>query len=453
MDESSSLPLPSLKSRQLRSHLREMQHNPLGFLMKMQEAYGDVVCFMPGKRSTCWINHPEGIRRVLQDNSSNYTDETIQYNLRSTITGKGLLPADDPLLVCQRDRRQPVFSHPNPAALEQIVIPPVDRLLERWQTASQNSTLLDINSEMMHLALEVAVRALFSFDLSDPTSHLTANIRTILDEINHRVRHPVGLAKFFLTPRNLKSHGALSALDAAIYNLIAERRQNDQHNEDMLDALINTRDEETGQPVTDKQIRDEVITLLIAIHETVSSTLTWGWYLLARNPVIWERMRAEIVQVLERRTPRTRDLLELVYTGWVLNETMRLYPPVWLTTRQTIQPDEILRHRVDPETLIILSPYTVHRHPKFWEEPRRFAPMRFSAEHVAKRPPYAYIPFGGGSRPCVEDTFTLTGTHLILARITQHFRLLMPPESASIQAEALVTLRPRGGLPMHVAAL
>ncbi|NPV76675.1 MAG: cytochrome P450 [Anaerolineae bacterium] len=453
MDESSFPPYPpGLKGHQLLPHLREMQRNPLSFLMRLQESFGDVVFFEAGKRRACWINHPEGIKRVLQDNSGNYTKDTIQYNMLSTITGKGLLTSDGPLWFRQRRLEQPAFSRQRLAALDQIVLPAVDRLLERWQTAAQNSALLDVDSEMMRLTLEVVGKALFSIDLSDSASRLTAATLTVLDDIVHRVRHPIGLPRFFPTPRNLKFHAALSTLDATIYNLIAERRQNHQRSEDMLGILLTARDEETGQPMSEKQIRDEVITLLIAGHETVASALTWGWYLLAENPLVWERMRAEIAQVLNRRPPKTDDLQDLVYTGWVFDETLRLYPPAWLITRKATQTDEILGYRVDPETLIILSPYTIHRHPKFWEEPGRFAPIRFSPGHEAKRPRYAYIPFGGGPRLCIGNNFALTEARLVLARIAQHFRLFLP-ESAEIKMDALVTLRPHGGLPMRVDSL
>lgn len=453
MDESSPLPYPpGLKSRQLLPHLREMQRDPLRFLMKMQETFGDVVFFEAGKRRACWINHPEGIKRVLQDNSGNYTKDTIQYNTLSTITGRGLLTSDGPLWLRQRRLEQPAFSSQRLAALDQIVIPSVDRLLERWQTASKNNVLLDIDSEMMRLTLEVVGKALFSIDLSDSASRLAAATLTVLDDIVHRVRHPIGLPRSFPTPRNLKFHAALSTLDAVIYDLIANRKENDHPGEDMLGILLRARDEETGQPVAEKQTRDEVMTLLIAGHETVASALTWGWYLLAKNPLVWERMRAEIAQVLDQRAPKTGDLQDLIYTGWVFDETLRLYPPAWLITRKTTQADEILGYRLDPETLIILSPYTIHRHPKFWEEPARFAPVRFSPDHETKRPRYAYIPFGGGPRLCIGNNFALIEARLILARITQHFRLLLP-ESTEIKVDALVTLRPHGGLPMRVVTL
>lgn len=453
MDETGSLPYPpGLKGFQLQLHLRQMQRDPLDFLIKTREAFGDVVLFEKGKRRVCWINHPEGIRRVLQDNSSNYTGETIQYNLGAAITGKSLMTSDDPLCFGQPQLDPPAFSHQHPAALDQIINPLVDRLLERWQTAAQNNAILDIESEMMRLTLEVIGKALFSIDLSNPDDRLTAAASTVLNDLTRRTRRLIALPQIFLTPRSVKYQAALSALDATIYNLIAERKQSASKARDMLDLLLHARDKETGQPMSEKQLRDEALTLLVAGHEMVASALTWGWYLLAENPLVWERMRAEIGQVLDRRTPITGSLQDLIYTGWVFDETLRLYPPVWLFTRKAIRTDEVSRHRVDPETLMVLSPYTIHRHPGLWEEPHRFSPMRFSPDQGAKRPPYAYIPFGCESHRCIANIFALNEARLILSRITQHFRLLLP-ENTSIKVNALITLRPHGGLPMRVIAL
>jgi len=277
--------------------------------------------------------------------------------------------------------------------------------------------LLDIDSEMMRLTLEVVGKALFSIDLSDSASRLAAATLTVLDDIVHRVRHPIGLPRSFPTPRNLKFHAALSTLDAVIYDLIANRKENDHPGEDMLDILLRARNEETGQPVAKSNAMSH--DLLMRPRDGCHAS-EWG-VSPGKNPKRLGRMRAEIAQVLIKRAPKNRRPARPDYTGWVFDETLRLYPPAWLITRKTTQADEILGYRLDPETLIILSPYTIHRHPKFWEEPARFAPVRFSPDHETKRPRYAYIPFGGGPRLCIGNNFALIEARLILARITQQF--------------------------------
>jgi cytochrome P450 len=213
--------------------------------------------------------------------------------------------------------------------------------------------------------------------------------------------------------------------------------------------LLQARDEETGQAMSDTQIRDEIITLLIAGHETVASALTWTWYLLSLHPAVRARLKNEVDTVLGIRPPTSADLPNLPYTAQVFSEALRLFPPAWVITRHASGPDMLDGYEIPAGALVILSPYALHRHPEFWPNPEGFDPERF----VPGNPParFSYIPFGGGPRLCIGNTFAQIEASLILARLTQYYRLdLIPGEK--VQVDALVTLRPHGGLRMRLAA-
>jgi cytochrome P450 len=237
-----------------------------------------------------------------------------------------------------------------------------------------------------------------------------------------------------------------------VYEMIAERQAAEDPGSDLLGMLLKARDPETGSAMTPEQVRDEVITILIAGHETVASALTWSWYLLAKHPAQWEQMHAEGKRVLGDEPPTTGDLADIPYTGQVFSEALRLYPPAWLITRKSIEADRIDNIDIQPGALIILSPYTIHRHPEFWQNPEEFNPERFSQGQEKSRPRFAYIPFGGGPRLCIGDQFAMIEAQLIMAMVTQRFRLELLPHRP-VEADPLVTIRPKHGLPMKVVPL
>lgn len=249
------------------------------------------------------------------------------------------------------------------------------------------------------------------------------------------------------TPRNRRINAAIHTLDAIVQGLIQERRQRAIERGDVLSLLLLARDEETGQGMSDQQVRDEVMTLLFAGHETTSNLLAWTWFLLATHPEVEQRLQAELDAVLGGRLPTVEDLAHLPYGHRVLEETLRLYPPAWSLARKALVDDKVGGYVLPASTIILMSPYVTHRHPAFWEEPERFDPDRFTPERVAVRPRYAYFPFGGGPRQCIGNTFALMEAHLILATVAQRYRLRLVPDHP-VEPQALLTLRPRDGLPM-----
>jgi len=440
---------PGPSPREMLPKIRKIQSDAPGFLLELARQYGDVAHFPVGRLPVFIVNHPEGVKHVLQDQNRRYSKNTVQYNALSTITGRGLLTSDGAFWLRQRRLAQPAFARPRMMALDQIVVPATRAMLERWESAARAGATLDIDSEMMRLTLEIVGKALFSIDLSRDAARLTGAVLTALDHIIYRARYMLVPPDFVPTPRNLRFKRALRTLDDAVYAIIAERRRAGQPGEDLLGMLLQARDEDSGQPMSDLHVRDEVLTMLIAGHETVASALTWTWNLLAGQPQARQQMRSEVERVLGGREPGTQDLSQLTYTGQVFSEALRLYPPAWVITRRAEEADEISGYSIPAGGLVIMSPYVVHRRPDFWEDPLAFRPERFAPEHEKQQHRFAYLPFGGGPRLCIGSHFATVEATLIMAMITQRFALAMVP-GAKVEMDALVTLRPHGGMPMRL---
>lgn len=438
---------PGLSGRKLLPYLPAIQQNAPVFLHETAAGFGDLVNLSILIRQVAFVNHPDGIKHVLQDNNKNYNKNTIQFSSLRRITGNGLLTSDGTFWFRQRRLEQPVFARPRIQALDQVIIPATLKMLERWEKNASSAEPVNIDSEMMQLTLEIVGKALFSIDLSAETALITRAVMTALDHLVQQMQNPFSPPDWIPTPRNLSFRKSLKLLDKAVYGLIDSRQRSGEPGEDMLGVLLKARDEETGEPMSRTQVRDEVLTLLIAGHETVASALTWTWLLLDQNPAIRQQLEVHIEETLKGRIPASADLGVLEPVGRAFSEALRLYPPAWLITRKAIADDIILGHRIPAGTLIILSPYAIHRHPAFWQEPEKFDPSRFSPEGEKGRPRYAYIPFGGGPRLCIGSGFAQVEAVLIMTMVMQRFELTIAP-GHSPAMDALVTLRPHGGLPM-----
>jgi cytochrome P450 len=433
---------------QLLGSLPGIQHNPLTYLGDSARQFGDLVHFQAGSVSAYFVNHPEGARRVLQENSANYSKQTLQYNALATITGRGLLTNEGPSWLRNRRLIQPSFSRQHLENIYPLVTGSIQPVLEHWQAATESGQPVDLDRDMLCLTLDIVARALFSFDLSNEAYALTGAVMQALDHIIGRARNPLALPDWFPSRGNLRFRRGVGTLDNAIQIMIHQRRTLPEMPDDLLTTLLTSRDE-NGQGLDERQVRDEVITLLIAGHETVASALTWTWYLLALHPEVRAQMEGEVSRVLDERTPQPADLPRLEITRRIFMEALRLYPPAWLITRSAIAEDEILGFRIPAGSLIILSPYTLHRHAQFWQQPEEFNPERFISENQTR---YSYIPFGGGPHLCIGNNFAMIEAQLILAITSQRFRFDLQPGSR-VEAEPLVTLRPKYGLPMQVKAI
>lgn len=321
-------------------------------------------------------------------------------------------------------------------------------MLERWQASVGQP--LDIPLEMMHLTLRVAGLTLFNLDLSSDADTIGRTFTVILPLITKYSIAPFP-PLWVPTPSNRRLQAGIETLDNIVYSIINERRKQiaDSSTEtgDLLSMLLTARDAETGEGMSDKQARDEVMTLLLAGHETTAISLMWTLYLLSQHPDVEQRLHTELDTVLGGHAPTVDRLNELPYNRMVIQEAMRLYPPAFGITRHAIADDEIGGYYVPANSIIFLSAHYTHRHPEIWEDPERFDPERFTPKRSASRPRFAYFPFGGGPRICIGNTFALMEAQLVLATIAQHYQLRLVPDHP-VEPRVLATTRPRYGLPM-----
>jgi cytochrome P450 len=426
-----------------------MQRDPLGFLIRTQKS-GEVVRLRFVFSPAYLISRPESIKYVLQEHARNYNKDLFTYKMFQPMLGQGLLINDGPSWLHQRRLIQPAFHRKRLTTYGTLMTDATVAMLERWQACSERGMPLNMAEEMMRLTLRIVGQALFSLDLSQETSTIGSAVTTLLELLGDYVFRPFPPLSV-PTPRNRRIQRTIHVLDQLVYRMIAERRTLQTEGRDLLSMLLLAQDEETGQGMNDRQARDEVMTLLLAGHETTANTLTWTWYLLSQSPEIERRLHAELNEVLGGRVPSVADLPELKYTRMVIEEALRLYPPAPILSRKAIADDELQGYPIAANSMIMISPYAVHRHPALWEEPERFDPERFTPERAATRPAYAYFPFGGGPRVCIGNHFAMMEAQLILSTVAQRYQLRLIP-GHPVEPQMVVTLRPRYGLPMTIHA-
>ncbi len=422
-----------------------MYQKPLVRLIEDMHRFGPVVRYRFLRTPIYFLSHPDGVERVLHSNHSNYNKDNFDYRMLKPLLGEGLLTAENPLWLRQRRLIQPMFHRQRIAGFGSIMIEEASRMLTGWQSRYQSGQPFDITAEMMRVALRIASRALIDLEIGDDAATVGEALGVVVRLFG---TSPISLLLPFLpTAHNRKLGRANRSLHVLVDRIIAERVREGRDHGDLLSMLLAARDADTGEPMPPKQIRDEVLTLLLAGHETTANALGWTFYLLSGAPEVEEKLHAELDQVLGGRLPTVEDLAHLPYLMMVLQESMRLYPPAWAISRAVIADDEIMGYRVPAGANVLMSQWVTHRHPDFWSDPNRFEPERFTPDQVAKRPRYAYFPFGGGPRLCIGDQFAQIEARLILATVLQNFRLRLA-QAEPVEPEPLVTLRPRGGIQM-----
>jgi cytochrome P450 len=435
--------------------LPDLRRDPLGTLIDARATYGDVVKFRAGFWFAYFLAHPNHIKHVLQDNNENYR-KGFTFDYLKPVLGLGLLTNEGDSWLHQRRLAQPAFHSQGQAELVELMAGAVGRTLASWLERPDGS-LIDVALEMTGLTMEIVSRALFGGGFGADAAQVSDAVRVAQEHVNWQITHLIAVPDRYPTRRNSQFRRALGVLDTVVFSIIEQRRaaagpeatgpNNCKTASDLLGLLLEARDEDTGEGMTDGQLRDEVMTIFLAGHETTANALAWSWSLLAVNPEIEERLHAEVDSVLHDKLPCLADLPRLRYTRMVFDETLRLRPPVWAVCRFPLADDVASGYRIPAHASIILSPYVTHRHPEFWDDPLRFDPDRFLPEHVATRPKYAYFPFGGGPRMCIGSEFAIMEGVIALAMIAQQFRL-RPVPGHEVELEPLITLRPRGGLPM-----
>lgn len=444
--------------------LAGIREDPLTFLQGMATEYGDLASHVTRGQTVWFANSPELARHILKDNYTNYTKAGTPDDFMLTpLLGKGLLTSNGAQWERQRRLCAPSFRRVAVESFDGLMVEAAVNLADAWGEAADRGEAVRVDHDFTALTLGVVASALLG-------SELTAAGRGFgqaVDDINRFIGHFDG------TPPDdddfrarLRAYaGAKKFLDRVVGTMIGARRLTGHgghegadghdgfhgahgHHEDLLDAMLGAHDEH-GDALSDQELHDQVLTMVMAGHETTAKALSWTLHLLDLHPEHAARVREEIDRVVGTRLPTAADLSELVYTRQCLDEAIRLFPPVWLISRLAVNDDVLGGLRIPAGTLVCISPWTMHRHPDHWEEPEEFRPERFAPELQHSRAGHAYLPFGGGPRVCIGQAFATTEAMLVLTVVLQRLRLTQAPDT-TVVPEALVTLRPRDGLLMRV---
>jgi cytochrome P450 len=414
--------------------------------------HGDVIRYKFGPLTAHLVLHPDDVKHVLQENAVNYTKGRGTKRLRFLL-GEGLLTSEGELWRRQRKLAQPAFHPKRVAALVGSMVAATREMCASWGKLAERAESFDVASEMMRLTLDIVARTLFGADIKEEAARVYEALTVSLETVNRRLMLPIQIPVTLPLPSNRRFLAAKKTLDDLVFSIIGARRSaragaNGDGGGDLLAMLMDSRDEETGEAMSDQQLRDEVMTLILAGHETTANALSFTWMLLSRSPHVWQKLRAEVEGALGNRTLVAEDLPKLKYTRMVIEEAMRLYPPAWMFGRLAIGEDFVRGFRIPPGSMVIMSPFFTHRHAGFWSNPEGFDPERFAPEASTHRHKYAYLPFGGGPRVCIGNGFAISEAQAILATVAQQYSVEVL--ARDVELEQMITLRPKGGMRARV---
>ncbi len=413
--------------------LPELARDPLAFMTRCTRDYGDFVPVRLGLTPAVVVGHPDLVEQVLVTRNHDFRKSPSTRRLGSLL-GKGLLLSEGDFWLRQRRLMQPAFHRQRLAAMAETMVAATSEVLDTWHADETRA----INQEMTEVTLRIVGRTLFGTDVSEDLARIRHSSMVMNDHFHSRLF-------------TLRYQRAVRDLNALVHRIVGERRASGQPGDDVLGMLLSATDE-TGQGMNDRQLRDEVMTLLLAGHDTTALALTWAWTLLARHPIAERRLHDEITAALCDRAPSPADVPRLTYAEHVITETLRLYPTAWAIGREALRDTEIAGQRVARGTTVLISPWVLHRDPRFWDEPTAFRPERWSNGLAQQPPRFAYVPFGAGQRVCIGASFAQLEATLLLTTIAQRFRLELVDPSQPIEPWPVVTLRTRGDVRMRLRA-
>ena len=418
--------------------LGPLNNNPLEYFTKVAREYGDVAGLRVLNFKTVFINHPSLIEEVLVTNARKYSKGRVLRANRH-VFGEGLLTSEGDFWLRQRRLAQPAFHRARVASYAATMVDYTERMVQGWRGGEER----DAHQEMMRLTLEIVAKTLFDADVERDAQEVGKSLELLL-EIGANFRRTIFVPHWLPTPTNLRVRREVKQIEKILYRIIAERRASGRDAGDLLSMLLSAQDED-GSRMTDRQLRDETITLFLAGHETTASTLSWTWWLLARHPAVEAKLHAELDAVLGDRAPTLDDLPKLRYTGHLITESLRLYPAAWGMARLVVEDHEIAGYAVTKGMGVAMAQWVVHRDPRWYDAPEEFRPERWEDDLLKRLPRFAYFPFGGGPRQCIGNAFALMEAALILATIARKFRFLLVADHPVVPL-ASITLRPRHGV-------
>ena len=399
-------------------------------MIELFAAHGDIYrVFVPAREAyTYVVHHPEDVKRILVSNHRNYT-KGIGLDRVKILLGNGIMTSEGEFWRRQRMMLQPLFHRRVITRFAEVIAAANDALLERWEALARRGEPVNLTDEMSELTLGIVLRAIFGHDLERMSAELGGNPFEVVTKEQ---------------ARNLQFAYKFRSLTRLVAGLLARRRESGEEHFDYVAMLMNARDKDSGAPMSDRELIDEILTLVVAGHETTASGLNWTWYLLAQHPEVEAKLYAELeaASVGATRAPSLAQVEHLTYTRQVIDEALRLYPPGWLLSRRTIEPDVLSGYEIPAGANVLLPLYLLHRHPRYWKDPDAFMPERFAAEHEAQRSRFAYMPFAAGPRHCIGETFALYEMLMHVQRTARVFRLVHVPREP-FALEAQINLRTR----------
>jgi cytochrome P450 len=419
--------------------------NPIFLFQHLAETYGDIAHYKIGHHHIVFLNHPEYIREVLVVQNDNFIKERTVQRTRMLL-GEGMITSEGAAHRAQRLVAQPAFHRQRIGEYGRIVVEEAVRLRDSWRVGEQR----DIAIDMMHLTLNVVARTLFATDLREEVHELAAAINRIMSLYNFLVMLPAAEWLVHLRPPGLAAFvKARKRIDAVVYRMIDAHQRSGLDRGSLLDLMIAT------VPANDEasrcSLRDQVITIFLAGYETVANAMSWTWYLLSENPDCDARLQGEVGGTLNGRLPEAADVSRLRYTENVMAESLRLYPPAWAMGRYARDDFSLGDYFLPARTTVLISQFVTHRDPRYFPDPLRFDPDRFTAEGKAQRAKFTYFPFGAGARQCIGESFAWMEGVLILATLAQKWKLRLVP-GHRVEPQPLITLRPKYGMLMQVEA-
>jgi cytochrome P450 len=423
----------------------EISRNPLAMMMSMKREHGDIARWKIGPQPIYLFSHPDLVRDVLVTNGKNF-HKSRGLERAKRLLGNGLLTSEGEFHLRQRRLAQPAFHKHRIESYAATMSDYAARTSNRWK----NGETVDMHIEMMRLTLGIVARTLFDADVEAEAAEIGEALTTAFESFNFAMLPFTEYLEKFPLPSVRRFNAARATLDRAIYRIIDERRKSTEDRGDLLSMLLMATDTEgDGTGMSDTQLRDEALTIFLAGHETTANALTWTWYLLSQHPDVEARLHEEIDRVLGGRSPVFEDMAFLPYTRRVLSESMRLYPPAWGIGRRALEPFEARGYEIPARAVVLMCPYIVHRDERFYPDPERFDPERWTPEQIASRPKFSYFPFGGGNRICIGEQFAWMEGVLLIAALSQRWRMELDP-SQRVEVQPLITLRPKYGMRMRL---
>ncbi len=434
---------PGPRNRYPGQILLAMMNDTLNFFQQTARDYGDIASFKPAGFRIYLLNHPDLIQQVLSVQSQNFIkDQGLRMTKR--LLGEGLLTSEGDLHKRQRRLVQPAFHRQRVASYGATMVEKSVEAAQKWR----DGETLDINQEMMRLALMIVGKTLFGVDLESKSHEVGEALDAALGVFKQRLMLPFSpYYQYLPLPSSFRLRKACQTLHRLVTDMINEHRRGGRDTGDLMSMLLMSEDSEGGGTMGDAQVRDEAVTLLLAGHETTANALTYCWYLLSQNPEAEAKLHAELDAALGNRPPSMEDLPKLPYTEMVFSEALRLLPPAWALGYEAVVDAEVGGYVLPKRSIVLMSQYVMHRDPRYWKDPDQFIPERFTPEEKAKRPRFAYFPFGGGPRQCIGEPFAWMEGVLVLATLARHWAPRLVP-GYKLELFPSITMRPKNGMPM-----